>query len=512
MNYNFLLEKRIILFIFSIILFSQPLQAQVVWEDYQGNSRIAGTNNQDLSGPSYANGTGNSSQRLNSLRSISANPSNSVRTGTSQSINYRTSNLTLCNLDSDAQGTSAACLADAQGRVIYAILKFSDIGNYSFSMAHDDDIDIDFSTEYGTNNYRQASYDIPIGEASDYTTNDNTFESIAGYINSPVANSCVLMRIYWNNVGGINHLRLRWTKPNGTTEIIPAQNFLSPGNVSGCNGSISTQSRSLTLNKYVSSSGRAGVNDQFVISLYNSTGTSLLSSATTSGAGQGLQASTGAIFVTSGGVYRITDEMAANSSYPITAYDASISCTLNGSAYNVTEVSLGVWSINIPNTGNNQKYLCNITNSKKNYPPMALQKTSVVYWDPINLFNNPKSVPGAFTNYSIFVNSPEIPISANSVFVTDALPPQVELCVVQTGRCSAPVIWAAGSSGLTYTYGGLSATGDDVAFSTDGTNWGYTPSPNANGTDPAIRFVRVNPKGGMNPNSNFTITLRTLVK
>lgn len=68
------------------------------------------------------------------------------------------------------------------------------------------------------------------------------------------------------------------------------------------------------------------------------------------------------------------------------------------------------------------------------------------------------------------------------------------------------------TSGLTYTFGGVGSNTDDVSFSTDGVNWNYTPNPGADGTDPAIRHVRVNPKGSMNPSSNFSVVLRTLIK
>lgn len=144
--------------------------------------------------------------------------------------------------------------------------------------------------------------------------------------------------------------------------------------------------------------------------------------------------------------------------------------------------------------------------------PLTIVKTSAPYWDPVNATSNPKNIPGAYVNYSLLVTSPAISATSNSVFVTDALPSQVDLCVAATGQCSAPVVWTAGTSGLTYTYGGLGSTSDDVEFSTDGTNWGYIPTPNANGVDPTVRFIRVNPKGSMNQNSNFTITLRTVVR
>lgn len=108
---------------------AQPAAAQVSWEDYQGNNRVTGTSNQDLPGPNYPNGSGSSATRLNALRTIAANPANAVRTGISASVNFTNASLTLCNLDSDTAGTGAACQADAQGRVIYAVMRLPFDGN-----------------------------------------------------------------------------------------------------------------------------------------------------------------------------------------------------------------------------------------------------------------------------------------------------------------------------------------------------------------------------------------------
>lgn len=345
---------------------ASPLLAQVAWEDYQGNSRV----NADYPGPFYANNTGTSADRINALRTISANPSNATRTGTSADINYSTASLTLCNTDADTTDATAACQFDAQGRVIYGVMKLPFSGNYSFSLAHDDDIDLDFSTAYASPNYRTASYDVPIGTAASYTSGDTSYENLTGTVNAPSANSCVLIRLYWNNAGGINHLRLRWTRPisNGsgttTTEIIPAVQFMAPGTTTGCTGSVTTTSRSLTLNKVIAATGRAAAADQFTVSVLDNAGTTVLASASTSGSGTGQQVSTGAMFVTAGVTYRLTDAMASGSTFTMAAYTPSIGCLLNGSNYTATSVSTGVWTITVPATGTNQQFVCNITNSR----------------------------------------------------------------------------------------------------------------------------------------------------
>jgi hypothetical protein len=63
---------------------------------------------------------------------------------------------------------------------------------------------------------------------------------------------------------------------------------------------------------------------------------------------------------------------------------------------------------------------------------------------------------------------------------------------------SGPVAFSNGSltSSLTYTYTSLASTTDDLAFSNNGgATWTYTPVPNANGVDPNVTNIRINPKG-----------------
>jgi hypothetical protein len=105
---------------------------------------------------------------------------------------------------------------------------------------------------------------------------------------------------------------------------------------------------------------------------------------------------------------------------------------------------------------------------------------------------------------------------ANSVVIVDALPTTVALCV--TAACSGgatPVRFDASTSpvppGLTFSYAA------NVAFSTDGTTFGYTPVPDANGFDAAITAVRIAPGGTMAAptaagNPQFTLRYRVLLK
>jgi hypothetical protein len=74
------------------------------------------------------------------------------------------------------------------------------------------------------------------------------------------------------------------------------------------------------------------------------------------------------------------------------------------------------------------------------------------------------------------------------------------------------------ASGLTYTFGDLASAGDDLEFSNNvGATWTFNPTAGANGCDPAVTHVRVNPKGifarglaGAGP--SFQLKLRVCVK
>lgn len=218
--------------------------AQAVWEDYQGTNEILGVLLQDKSGPSYDNAAANA---LASLRTLAANPANTTRTGSSTTIDYDRNQPTLCNttqlLDGsyDALGVGAACQADAQGRVLYALVKFPQAGLYTFGFAHDDQVDLDLSSDYANTAYRTATYDIPVGNPVGFTASDTTYANFAGTFRAPAVNACALLRLYWNNAGGRHYLRMQWTKPSAVTETVPAAQLLNPGlaaSASGCSGAI----------------------------------------------------------------------------------------------------------------------------------------------------------------------------------------------------------------------------------------------------------------------------------
>jgi len=127
------------------------------------------------------------------------------------------------------------------------------------------------------------------------------------------------------------------------------------------------------------------------------------------------------------------------------------------------------------------------------------------------------ALPGADVEYLITVqNSGNAPPNYDSVIVTEAIPTELSLVVTDFGTPgSGPVQYQDGTpaSGLVYSFSGLSNTGDSVAFSTDGTNFNYTPVDGGDGTDSNVTHVRIIPTGFMSADGgggapSFTLRFR----
>ena len=146
---------------------------------------------------------------------------------------------------------------------------------------------------------------------------------------------------------------------------------------------------------------------------------------------------------------------------------------------------------------------------------LTLVKSSDVFSDPFNGTINPKRIPGALVTYAIVAaNGGLVAADANSVFVLDAVPANTDLFVGDLGGAgTGPVAFAALGSGLTYTFTSLASATDDVGFSSDGgATFTYGPTPNANGVDPAVTHIRINPKGSFNAASSIQLQFRVRVE
>jgi hypothetical protein len=148
--------------------------------------------------------------------------------------------------------------------------------------------------------------------------------------------------------------------------------------------------------------------------------------------------------------------------------------------------------------------------------PLTIVKASQVYSDPVKGTVSPKAIPGGFLTYTITVGNPtSTAVDSNTIVVLDATPANLQLFVGDLINGAGPLVFQQGAthSALTYSWGGLASTTDDLEFSNNGgTSWTYTPVPNALGVDPAVTHFRIRPKGAMAANSSFSLQVRYRLK
>ena len=159
-------------------------------------------------------------------------------------------------------------------------------------------------------------------------------------------------------------------------------------------------------------------------------------------------------------------------------------------------------------------------------PSLLVLKTSTVVEDPINGSTNPKAIPGSTVRYLVgTTNSGSGGADTDSVFITDAIPANSALRVSDfDGSTAGPVLFVDGTpaSGLSYTFSSLplplADPLDDVSFSRDGgLTFDYSPVAIADGTDPEVTHIRVNPKGLFAGDTgagapNFQIFFKTVIR
>ena len=357
------------------VLLAGQAMAQVRWEDYRGDQNVAP--DADYNGPAGAPKFVNypNSGAIAALRAVSASAANAVRTGTSSTISFA-SGATNALCDDRNNTTSVPCRLQAQGKVAYALVQFPQAGTYSIAAAHDDNVVVELSPDYTNTNYRTASYSILAGQVTDWSSNETDFQTF-GTFTAANANSCALLRMYWNNQGGLNFNHLRWTTPGGTTQIIPASALRDPavvGSATGCNGSITGNIAGITLNKVIGSP-RINTNDQFTLQIGTTAGGGTVASATTTGSGTGQQASTSFATAT-GTTYYLREVMAAGSVSSLASYTAAIACTRNGTAFTPTVVSVSNrrWSVV---AGATDQIVCTITNTNTTRTTVTVNKVSL---------------------------------------------------------------------------------------------------------------------------------------
>ncbi|MEP2737042.1 MAG: CCXG family PEP-CTERM protein [Erythrobacter sp.] len=130
-------------------------------------------------------------------------------------------------------------------------------------------------------------------------------------------------------------------------------------------------------------------------------------------------------------------------------------------------------------------------------------------------FSTDFALPGATVTYEIGVSNTGQRVDAATIDILDTLPPETRLVVV--GVNAFELIDGTPASGLSLNWGGVGDGSDGVEFSIDGTNFGYTPVPLPDGTDPNITHVRFLPTGSLNPATdpdepNFTVRLQLVIE
>lgn len=398
---------------------SQAGAQTVRWEDYRGLSGLSTTAYiGDPSKPAFRNL--NNQNPIANLRVISSDPNNAVRTGTSTNIDFINTSNPLCNVN--LSGTSEACRYQAMGKVIYALVQFPQAGAYTMSVAHDDNVEVNLSSDYANTNYRSASYDIPVGAVSEWTNSENDYSDL-GTFTAANANSCALIRVYWSNQNGVTFNRLRWRLPNSTVQVVPAENFRDPSSAAsaqGCQGSITGNGAAITLNKIVGSQ-RIDASDQFTVGIASSANGTAIRQDSTNGAGTGQQASTGALLATTGTTYYLRDAMASGSASVLGSYISTISCTRNDVPFNPGGAS-PVWTV-VPAA--NDKIVCSITNTAR--PRLRIHKVSLGGTGSFN-FTGSNGIPAqtlATTTANVAVAGVASVLTAAGVAtsVTEATPP-----------------------------------------------------------------------------------------
>ncbi|MEZ5515180.1 MAG: hypothetical protein R3F58_15070 [Steroidobacteraceae bacterium] len=162
----------------------------------------------------------------------------------------------------------------------------------------------------------------------------------------------------------------------------------------------------------------------------------------------------------------------------------------------VTDLGVGTFSVQLP------------------APALRVQKTSAALSDPLNNTTNPRRIPRGVVRYDISVtNTGPGTVDASSLVITDRIPDDTALYVATNSGPPIEFIDGSPASGLTYN------PASHVSYSnqpTGGPPYNYTPTPDPDGFDDAVRGVRVAPAGTMTGATgagqpSFTVRLRVRI-
>jgi len=316
------------------------------------------------------------------------------------------------------------------------------------------------------------------------------------------------------------------------TDICTSSNDLVAGTGSKCNAPTVTQGSVdvVVLPSINKTDGITSITPgdatSYTITLINSTG--IVLSTTNSNA---------AVFkdpaVTNLNVSSVTCLATGGATCPTAATGLTVANMQSASGITIATMpanSTVVFTVNAQLTGNPTGTLTNIatvssngqTNSASDtdtivYPSLVNLKTVSATRDPVNGTSNPKNIPGAEVLYNLRVtNTGAGTVDTNSVVIIDPIPANTELFVGDLSAAgSGPIVFAPGTSALTWVFTSLASLTDDVNFSNNNcTSFSYVPVPTLN-YDPAVNCIRLNPKGklaGASGGSNPYFELRFRVR
>ncbi len=201
--------------------------------------------------------------------------------------------------------------------------------------------------------------------------------------------------------------------------------------------------------------------------------------------------------------------LAPGASFPDLTLTVAIGPTALPMSVNTATVSSQNFDLDLSNNTATDPTVVNVM-----VPNLVVAKVSQVLQDPVNAATNPKRVPGSLIEYSITVtNQGPGTVDASTLVITDPVPANMRMYVATTA--GNPVSFTNGSppSGLAFNYAA------NVSYSSQsggGPPYNYTPVPDADGFDAAVRGFRVAPTGTMNAagvagNPSFTVRFRLRV-
>jgi len=208
--------------------------------------------------------------------------------------------------------------------------------------------------------------------------------------------------------------------------------------------------------------------------------------------------------------------------FVVTSATVSASINFNGGAAGTTVVNTDNFGATPGNSGTSaalsSSQIPGVSSGSECSPSLVFLKTVSASYDPFNLTNNPKNIPGAEVLYTLRVTNTGFgKVDTGTIVITDLIPANTELFLGDLGTAnSGPIEFTAATSALTWSYGGLNNASDDVGFYS---NIGCTiliPTLTAP-YGSTVNCIRFNPKGVMaaasaTSNPYFELKFRVRIK